>query len=1761
MIKQLKSCVIAAVAAVFGGPSAWAEVALPADYTPLDYIESTGTQYIKTGVNAKPNLESEIEIEFLDRATEEAVLGVMLDTTAKDSFSHYLLARKSGQFSYRFGTGWPEQQLAGDYECNRKYKIVTAMKSGAQSLTVDGVLRQSTTLTSSGYTSSREMYLFGRQYYHTSATFTSGGRMRIYSCKITDGDFTNVLRDFVPCRDPDGVAGLWDRVSGTFFGNDGTGRFIGSDGEDADEVLLDYLESTGTQYIKTGVIAKPNLESEIEIEFLDRDTNEGVLGLMYDKGGDSFSHYLLGRNSGCLSYRFGNGYPDHQLAGEYELNRKYKIVTAMKSGAQSLTVDDVERKTSTLTSKGYSKSLEMYLFGRQYYNTKPEFYSGGKMRIYSCKITDGDFTHVLRDYVPRMMINGCVGMYDRVNGDLIQNAGTGNFGFGIAYTTDGTTICIREGRLADGHCTGWSAAEKTSCFTLDATSVSGVPVPLAHRAGKITFLDGEAKVFSVGGTLALTGGARLAIDLSATENDSFTVGAIDLSAASAENPVIVEIAPVGVTALGVDEVRPLISGAGLALELADGDAQKFKVKGFAAQVAVRDGALVLIKTDPEDAVWTGAAAPDTTWSNADNWEVAPETGANVRFNLSAGGTTTLDQPYAVKNVIFGADAGAFTHGGTDVLSVQAGIENASASAQTFSMPMAFGTVGVPFEFAATGDLALTDGAKTAVADEFVKTGAGTLALNDDTVSAAAKVTVSNGTLRLVNTGKTTAAATAGEIRIADGARLDLNVDGGNSTNLAKTEATHGKTVYVEGSGPNGESAIINSNPANAYGANFGRLVATGDAKVGGSGRIGVRPLPGSQIPGSAIEGAGTLHILGAGAFEQGQDQVSVTSVECAIGGIVVERGGYFQFDGSANGTVTNGVTLADGSFMRLYQSTVSEEIPVVVPAEASALLKSAYLASTLKGAMRIDGELTTQNGSGATLTLAGTLSGNGSLKGNALGFSGAASRWEMSADDRGFTSKVDIDGQSNANLLVGLHEIAVTYTGNPAEKHDFEIGPAGALTATAAAQVVLSVRDAQCAAIPNCWLGIANGKLILHLNDTNVVRTAVLTGRGVDPNDYTDPANWACSNDVGSVVADGLPMAVTTVIVPGANCTFNCPAGAALATCREITFTYPVTLAADCDWRGLLKNLVIDGTIDLNGHKLYVASLNGAADAAIWDYSGYELLDYIESTGTQYIKTGVDAKPNLGAEIEIEFLDRDTNEGVLGVMFDTTLEASFKHYLLSRSSGQLAYCFGNGYPSAQLAGEYELNRKYKIVTAMKSGAQSLKVDDVERKTSSLTSEGYSTSLEMYLFGRQYYHTSPEFYSGGKMRIYRCKITDGDDFTNVLRDFVPARRKDDGAIGMLDLANDQFYENAGSGEFLTNVTTPVGDYTVGELHIDVRQGTTVRNEAVALRGPSLRLVKEGAGTFVPAKYNQTYAGGNVVKAGLLQLNNPAMADDVTYAMAQPAGKQPIGATGGEPVVVMSNAVYDINGVYNSYLVPVELEGGTLRNTKKMTHYTDWGACGNVSVTAEGSILDAAASTVFSKGRGASNIDLGGHELTVKIAGSSRLYLKGGITNGTFSVISGGWLQFGEPFDASTADIVSAAAFSCQTSFSVRNLTPLWTGNNKEGTGTVRILGAFTPNAANYLNNFVLQDGATLNLANREGVYDIATSVTGQTLGFADNAMIYVLPHWKSGQIVDWTDHAPDNLDTLTFKCALDEQGSIIADENGIFYKKGLTIIFR
>lgn len=199
---------------------------LPKEYTEVEYIEGVDqSTYIDTGI------PSDIEQRFIFKAYIPATVnrsvywmrGSVVPGTA-DIPTYSFVSSYTGDYirlcHSSNGKAWPSYlETYIPSPSNRIYNV-EVNKNGA---TVNGNHYN----LSGGYIETEPVncFLFGLndngiQY---DADFCNG--LRIYYFQIIDGN-GNTLRDLVPCINENGIAGMYDSVSGTFFGSSGDGAFI-----------------------------------------------------------------------------------------------------------------------------------------------------------------------------------------------------------------------------------------------------------------------------------------------------------------------------------------------------------------------------------------------------------------------------------------------------------------------------------------------------------------------------------------------------------------------------------------------------------------------------------------------------------------------------------------------------------------------------------------------------------------------------------------------------------------------------------------------------------------------------------------------------------------------------------------------------------------------------------------------------------------------------------------------------------------------------------------------------------------------------------------------------------------------------------------------------------------------------------------------------------------------------------------------------------------------------------------------------------------------------------------------------------------------------------------------------------------------------------------------------------------------------------------------------------------------------------------------
>ena len=145
---------------------------------------------------------------------------------------------------------------------------------------------------------------------------------------------------------------------------------------------------------------------------------------------------------------------------------------------------------------------------------------------------------------------------------------------------------------------------------------------------------------------------------------------------------------------------------------------------------------------------------------------------------------------------------------------------------------------------AEGDLTLGGTGTIAGSEPLVKRGTGTLTL-DGVNLANQEIVVEAGVLKLgdnagtASLGTATAEGAGGAVTIKAGGQFDLNYTA-TDNNGPRTAITKGKKFLIEGEGPDGSGALVNTVVEAIWNTSFNEIVLTGDATIGGPGRIDVR---------------------------------------------------------------------------------------------------------------------------------------------------------------------------------------------------------------------------------------------------------------------------------------------------------------------------------------------------------------------------------------------------------------------------------------------------------------------------------------------------------------------------------------------------------------------------------------------------------------------------------------------------------------------------------------------------------------------------------------------------------------------------------------------------------------------------------------------------------------------------------------------------------------------------------------------------------
>lgn len=199
---------------------------LPAEYTPLVYIESSGTQYIDTG-----KILASSDIIYTKVCWTQIVDASLFSSKGNATWTagKYLgiTYYSNNKVFYSFGSARSSTGTPTQFPVNANQLYEITFKPTAQQCIVNGTTytgsNSAYTQTTDSFTCANNMFLFAA---NSAGTATQLDKAKVYRFTASGSDGTLKL-DLRPARrDSDGVIGMYDLVSRSFKTNSGSGTFI-----------------------------------------------------------------------------------------------------------------------------------------------------------------------------------------------------------------------------------------------------------------------------------------------------------------------------------------------------------------------------------------------------------------------------------------------------------------------------------------------------------------------------------------------------------------------------------------------------------------------------------------------------------------------------------------------------------------------------------------------------------------------------------------------------------------------------------------------------------------------------------------------------------------------------------------------------------------------------------------------------------------------------------------------------------------------------------------------------------------------------------------------------------------------------------------------------------------------------------------------------------------------------------------------------------------------------------------------------------------------------------------------------------------------------------------------------------------------------------------------------------------------------------------------------------------------------------------------
>ncbi len=421
-------------------------------YTLLDYIQSTGTQYIDTLCLCDSTLYTfEMLFSQVGTSFDEHYFGV--DTNPSTLFGLY-----NGKFRF-VATNFSNYK--GEYNCgsNFGYNKMTMGKS----CKFNGYVLWDNNIK---FQHDENAYIFGSN--KGGSRVGGSTKIKLYSFVIHDAATNNIIKYLLPVLDNNGTACLYDIIGDQLYYNQGTGYFITSpivigsneinNGvvkinlsqssinnkiindlfatyQEVEQINfkdtqltreefynyteIEYLESTGTQWIDTDIVPI-NREVIATYQYTKANNDTAIFGGNVSSGEPRYHltwynnkwYYACGGSEANTIDSDKNFICTNKQTVDFNNSNNAIVWNDENGNTYSVTVNTNGATAGTQTLK---------IFGRA--NTS----NLSLAKLYSFKIIDKETQQVVRNFISAIDVLGTPCLYDTVTEKYYYNKGTGEF--------------------------------------------------------------------------------------------------------------------------------------------------------------------------------------------------------------------------------------------------------------------------------------------------------------------------------------------------------------------------------------------------------------------------------------------------------------------------------------------------------------------------------------------------------------------------------------------------------------------------------------------------------------------------------------------------------------------------------------------------------------------------------------------------------------------------------------------------------------------------------------------------------------------------------------------------------------------------------------------------------------------------------------------------------------------------------------------------------------------------------------------------------------------------------------------------------------------------------------------------------------------------------------------------------------------------------------------------------------------------------------